>query len=237
MIRSPQGIGLTDAGHRLAEATRSGFGRIAQALRAERQGRETRLRITTTTFITDAVILPQLGGFWDAHPEIELSFAPSIRLVDIEAEGFDIAIRTSGVRRDGDGVVHLMTCPVIAVASPSLVQAGTDWSKIAWVGHTAPWVELVMRDFGLASARFRDVENPAMEVEAAKNSIGPAVGSEIVFRSALREGSLVRLPLETRELAHYYALINPGSRSKELDAFMEWLRAVFAAAEAGVRPD
>ena len=231
VLRSPGGISLTEAGRRLADATAVGFGRIAQAVDAARRDTRRRLRVTTTTFITDAVILPRIGSFWASHPEIEVSFAPSPRLIDIEAEGFDVAIRTTGRPVDDPDRILLMTSPIIAVASPELARVTTDWSSLGWISHDMKWLRNLLREAGLPDAPERDLGSPGLEIRAAQSGIGPAFGSEIVFRAALRDGSLVRLPIHVRTPSMYYALVRSGPRSEALKQFLEWLVGAFREAE------
>lgn len=231
MERSPRGIALTEAGQRLAEATSSGFGRIASAIEAEKHPKAQGLRVTTTTFITDAVILPRITEFWQRHPDIEIAFAPTVRVVDIDSEGFDIAIRATDDPVSDPNTVPLMVCPIIAVAAPKLVARVDDWSKATWLGHSASWEQKVMDDAGLSGIKTRDAGDPALELQAAISGIGPAFGSEIVFHRAITDGSLVRIPFETRFVTHYHARLRAGPKSAALTTFLDWLVETFKEAE------
>ena len=231
VVRAPGGIGLTEAGRRLAEATSAGFGRIATAVDLARRSTGDSLRVTTTTFITDAVILPAIGEFWRQHPDIEIAFAPTVRVVDIEAEGFDVAVRsTIGPMPDDPLAIPLMVSPFVAVAAPSLAAHVTDWRRVDWLGLNTPWEREVLDEAGLSGVRMREVGAPGLELQATLRGIGAAYGSEIVYRAALRDGSVVRIPVEIRRQSSYYALVRSGPRSRALSLFLDWLVAVFEEA-------
>lgn len=232
VLRSPGGIGLTDAGRALADATAAGFGRIAAAIDIARRPTGDRLRVTTTTFITDAVILPAIGEFWQRHPGIEIAFAPTARVIDIDAEGFDVAVRSAiGPMPERPDIIPLMQSPFVAVATPSLAARTTDWRKADWLGLNTPWEHEVLEAAGLGGVRIREVGAPGLEMQATLNGIGAAYGSEIVYRAPLRDGSLVRLPIRIDRKSSYYALVRSGPRSPALTLFLDWLVAAFRDAE------
>ena len=231
VVRAPSGIGLTEAGRRLAEATSAGFGRIATAVDLARRSTGDSLRVTTTTFITDAVILPAIGEFWRQHPGIEIAFAPTVRVVDIEAEGFDVAVRsTIGPMPDDPRTIPLMVSPFVAVAAPSLAARVTDWRQVDWLGLNTPWEREVLDEAGLSGVRIREVGAPGLELQATLRGIGAAYGSEIVYRDALRKGNVVRIPVEISRQSSYYVLVRSGPRSRALSLFLDWLVSTFEEA-------
>ena len=140
-VRQGRGIVLTEAGERLADALTDGFGRIAGAVEAlgEEEKRKG-LRITTTQFLVDEVIMPNLSQFWERHPGVEIAFYPAREFIDIEGEGFDCGIRVISPKEklDWPGLeaVFLSRTLMHAVGSPDLVGDGSrDPQDMPWLHH------------------------------------------------------------------------------------------------------
>ncbi len=94
MARSGRGLALTADGAALARGLSEGFGTIRATLAAFAADDAARpLRITMTPNFAVGFLIPRLGGFHRAHPEVELDLDPSARVVDLAAGGVDLAIR------------------------------------------------------------------------------------------------------------------------------------------------
>ena len=79
--REGQGMALTDAGRDLALALGEGFARIAEGVAQLRDRRAQRLVVVALTpSFAESWLMPRIGGFWSAHPEVEIRLAPSIAL-------------------------------------------------------------------------------------------------------------------------------------------------------------
>ena len=118
--RTPKGLLLTDAAQTALPALRDAFDRLAEAaslLTAAVDGR--RLTLTAPPSFAAKWLVPRLGAFEKAHPQVDVWLSAGMELVDLTAGEVDIAIRYGGGRYPGLEVRRLMSETVIAVAAPS----------------------------------------------------------------------------------------------------------------------
>ena len=94
--RTTRSMRLTEAGQRLVDDTRASFDHIAQCFAQVRDAagapRGT-LRVTAPVALARQQLLPLLGSFLRAYPEVQLELHMIDRLSSIATEGFDLAIR------------------------------------------------------------------------------------------------------------------------------------------------
>lgn len=115
LARTTRSVAPTEEGRRLLETLAPALSDIDAALvaLAEDRGRPAGLlRVTMPMLAAEDLIVPRLGAFLAAYPEIELDVVTNDRFEDIVAEGFDaglrlgehleadmIAVRASGTQR------------------------------------------------------------------------------------------------------------------------------------------
>ncbi|MGY2293162.1 LysR family transcriptional regulator [Pseudomonas sp. SDO528_S397] len=81
-----------------------------------------RIRVDMPNALARELILPQLPGFMDRHPLVELEVSSSDRQVDLLAEGFDCVLRV-GAQPDQSVVARLLCrMPVVNCASAAYLQ-------------------------------------------------------------------------------------------------------------------
>lgn len=93
-VRRTRALELTAAGERLYAAVRQGIGAIDRCV-DEIRGVGAPPRVTVATYASFASLwlVPRLAAFQKAHPQIEIRIDAADRLVDLEAEDIDMAIR------------------------------------------------------------------------------------------------------------------------------------------------
>src|ERR1700751_428588 len=119
--RTPKGLLLTDAAPTALPALREAFDRLAEAaslLTAAVDGR--RLTLTAPPSFAAKWLVPRLGAFEQAHPQVDVWLSAGIELVDLTAGEVDVAIRYGSGRYPGLEVSRLMSETVIPVISPDL---------------------------------------------------------------------------------------------------------------------
>lgn len=127
--RTTRSVSPTEPGHRLhqrmAPVLREMDDAVAQAAGSSARAAGT-LRINSLGMAARRLIVPRLGRFARAHPEVTLDLVIDDGLSDIAAEGFDAGIRVGG-RLQKDMVAVRLTADIelLAVASPEyLAQHG-----------------------------------------------------------------------------------------------------------------
>lgn len=245
--RLNRAVELTEAGRALAPGTQDGFAALTAAWRAARRlGATSSLTVTAGPALTAKWLAPRLFAFAAAHPEIELRFTASLRLMDFDRDDIDVAIRF-GYPRDEAGLfatpiledwVAPMMAPALAqdlrsprdlldlpmihqddlgFLSPPLDWAG--WFKAAGINHGA-----------LPGAHFSQADHA---LDAAIAGGGVVLGRAVLAARDLAEGRLV-MPFGTALIsrANYRVLCRAGQQDKPaIAAFLGWLRQEAAALE------
>lgn len=225
--RSGRGLRLTEDGLALANATNAGFDQIARGVE-DLRARPLTVRLTTTNFISDAVIVPRIAEFWKRHPDIRLSILPSDEAIDLAAQGYDIAIRGGARPVPGFTLRPILESPWVAVVSPQ--HAGRDPVSLPWIGRPTPMEDHLIRSFGFdpQSIERLDLGNTRFEVDAAERGMGIALATEIVVRDALNEGRLARIDAPS-SLTQVYSILTPEKGLRpEAEILVNWLFEIFS---------
>ena len=92
--RLNRAVELTAAGRALAPGVAEAFEILSRSWRTTRRLNETGiLRVTAGPAFTSKWLAPRLFTFAQAHPEIELRFIATLRLLDFDRDEVDVAIR------------------------------------------------------------------------------------------------------------------------------------------------
>ena len=121
--RLNRAVELTEAGRALAPGCRDGFEAIAAAWRlALRQTQTQVLSVTAGPAFTAKWLAPRLYDFAQTHPEIEVRFAATLRQMDFDRDGIDVAIRYG--TRDAAGLhsENLFSEAFMPLLRPELAQ-------------------------------------------------------------------------------------------------------------------
>lgn len=233
--RTGRTVTLTEAGQKLAQALAEGFGTISSGIEDLRR-RETRraLRVTTTSFIAEARILPRLPEFWARHPGVEVSMTPSQAVADLARDGFDLAVRALA---EGRTVGPMEECHVLertqilALCAPSLLSGGIqDVRDLPWiVDPTNDWDAEQLRhtDIDITKLKTLPMGSPHLEMSAGRRGLGVVLAPEAICREDLAEGRLVRLPVEGLPWLTYAAVTLKGPRRPIVNDFIAWLAERF----------
>ncbi|MFK7942267.1 MAG: transcriptional regulator GcvA [Paracoccaceae bacterium] len=93
-LRLNRAVELTEAGRALLPGTTEGFDNLRDAVRAvARLQEDTALSITAGPAFTAKWLAPRFFRFANEHPEIELRFVATLRIMDFHRDGIDAAIR------------------------------------------------------------------------------------------------------------------------------------------------
>ena len=120
--RTPRGLLLTDTAQTALPALRDAFDNLAEAaalLTAQVEGR--RLTITAAPSFAAKWLVPRLGRFEAAYPQVDVWLSADMDLVDFGAGEVDVAIRYGAGPYPGLESVRLMRETVVPVMSPELM--------------------------------------------------------------------------------------------------------------------
>lgn len=122
LVRGHRAIAFTPAGERLYRCADGVVQELQNVLGAINAGRGRRQPVTVTASVGVAGLwlLPRLPGFQQSHPGIEIRLAADNRVLDLDAEGIDLAIRHCSGAVAPRGALLLFGETVVPVAHPAL---------------------------------------------------------------------------------------------------------------------
>lgn len=230
-----QGTGMTPTpeGRQLATALSDGFGRIATACRdlADRDAARP-LRIALTPSFAASWLMPRIGDFWAKHPGIELEMMPSPDLVDLAAQGFDMAIRYGRGPWDDAVAERLSTAGHAVVAAPGLVRGPIasleELAHLHWMTEAANTEEKFWAaSNGLPVERMmiREFPNVSMVLEAVRAGHGVGLLPRIIAETDANAGKLDILFEERETDLAYHILTRPERETPSVRTFRRWLKS------------
>ncbi|MBD3664399.1 transcriptional regulator GcvA [Sulfitobacter aestuariivivens] len=236
--RLNRAVTLTDAGRALSPDTQAAFERLSAGWRAalRTQDHQT-LTVTAGPAFTAKWLAPRLFDFAQAHPEIELRFSASLRIMDFNRDNIDVAIRFGTGPDKGlyslplaeewvvpvmvpelaatyGGLQALAQAPLIHDQSIDFLKPDVNWG--AW--FTAMGMDAPPR----SGPSFSQADHA---IDAALAGVGVALGRRALVIKDLAEGRLVApfphaLPVNGR-----FRFICPeGMQDRpQIDAFKNWI--------------
>jgi len=134
-IRSPNSFTLSEDGETFAAVVQQSLQEIAHAA-GEIAGEKAQRTLTISMSPNLAVkwLMPKLGGFYQAHPDVSVVLHESIGLVTFKNDGVDAAIRYSDGHFDGLDSVLLIRMRLFAVASPTYIAENGKLESLAKPG-------------------------------------------------------------------------------------------------------
>ncbi|MBB4858656.1 DNA-binding transcriptional LysR family regulator [Novosphingobium chloroacetimidivorans] len=125
--RTTRSVRLTDVGRIFLERCERIIQERDEAIAAIGEGGtpQGHLRVTCSTTIGERFLAGILRRFADDHPELSITIDLTNRVVDVIAEGYDLAVRTGAVSDARLGSVQIASRALVTCASPAyLARAG-----------------------------------------------------------------------------------------------------------------
>ena len=235
--RERKRLTITEAGREYLGVVRDALDRIA--LGTDRLVERRSSRILTVGASPDFAakwLVPRLGRFAAAHPELDLRVSSATRHVELVREGVDLAIRHGDGHWDGLDVVRLCPERLFPVCSPKLV-SGPDGIARASDLLTFPLLRLDgwstwskwFEAAGVSApvARGPALDRASMLIDAAVDGQGIALARTALAAWDLLEGRLV-VPVDiSLRLPKTYWIVSPkaASRVPKVATFRDWLLA------------
>jgi LysR family transcriptional regulator, glycine cleavage system transcriptional activator len=231
--RRPRGLVLTDAGERLYNAVAPHYDAIAKALQIDCDRIDQTLTLSAMPTVASSWLVPRLGEFARAHPEIDLNLISTTDLVDFDREAIDAALRYGPGGWPRVRAEHLFDEWVLPVASPDLI-ARFGTADLARLGNLPllrdpgdRWREWFERFGGTPPRRYvASFDTSETLHRAAVEGMGVALGRLTMARPFLEAGRLVALGTERlpSEYAHYLVYPERSAAHPAFAAFRVWVR-------------
>jgi LysR family glycine cleavage system transcriptional activator len=228
---------LNAAGQALLRSVQSALALLddgVQAAAAAAGGAAQRLRVTVLPSFANRWLMPRMSRWRERHPDLPLESEASIRVVDLQREGFHAAVRQGkGPWAGLDSERLWEQPPIIIVGSPSAARRlqGAQPEAIArepLLGDDDMWNDWFAAAGLRTNVRTVAVFNDAgLMLQAAEQNLGLALSRDLLAADALFDGRLVRLSpisIMPADALPYHLVYPPGMREwPALAAFRDWL--------------
>ena len=237
---------LTEEGQTYLPPVKRIFDHLYDATRRLTEN-EARGKLTVSVIPSFAArwLVPRLGRFREAQPDIDVRVAPSGHLVDFAREDVDVGIRYGRGHYPGLRVERLMTEDILPVCSPALLKGSRPLKRPSDLRH-----HTLLHDEGhaewrtwLLAAGVDDVDatrgtvftDSGMLIQAAAAGQGVALARGALAADDLASGRLVR-PFDFNlpaEFAYYIVCPEATADQPKVVAFREWLLQESARSSGG----
>lgn len=247
LVRSTRQLHPTEAGQAFYERARRTLVEAEEAETAARglgKGLDGRLRVSAPVTFARLHVIPRIGDFLDAHPNLRVDFVLDDRFVDLMGENIDVALRGGELSDSSVTARKLATCERLVVASPAyLARMGTPSTPDQLLEHTAlvytqgliaeEWS--FRRANGDAPLRVRIPTRLSFSAaegirEAVIAGLGLAITSRWVMEPELANGSVVPVLTDWQlPKADLWALYPSGRLpTAKARAFVTWFEKTFS---------
>lgn len=141
LVRSTHNLAPTDAGLRFYERARDALREVDEAeleARGAGAGLSGRLRVCAATTFARLMIVPRLPAFLAANPSLDIDVVLDDRVIDLVAEGIDIALRMGALTDSSAVARRLATGRRSVVATPAyLARTGAPRAPVDLLHHHA----------------------------------------------------------------------------------------------------
>lgn len=236
--RTRYGVQLTEAGAKVHPNLLMAFDQIAASLEtlAAINGQPT-LTVSTVPSFAASWLVPRLGRFTSANPEIEVRVEATSSLVDLKRDRVDIAIRHGLGAYPGLVSEHLVAPVLLPVAAPSILEAGPpidepadclaypllqDSDRADW----RLWLKAVGASDDPRAERGPSFDDDFLLIRAAVAGQGLALVRDVYVADEIASGRLT-LALDQpwpTDFAYYAVTQTGGDERPAVRSFIDWLK-------------
>ncbi|WP_282609101.1 transcriptional regulator GcvA [Pelagibius sp. Alg239-R121] len=233
--RLPRGLALTEEGRKYLSPLQRAF-RLIEDATEELRPLQASLTVSVTPSFASKWLVPRLGQFMDANPELDVRVVASQGLANFQSDGVDVAIR-QGRPPFGPGLTSDLLFPFefFPICSP-LLQAGEhpirtpeDIARHVLLHDThGLWPVFLEKACGgrpMAISRALKFSQTSLAIDAAISGQGVALASEPMVEDDLAAGRLCR-PLEITiksEIGFYAVAPRAPRNAGPVKQMRDWL--------------
>ncbi|BBB68502.1 LysR family transcriptional regulator [Undibacterium sp. YM2] len=250
LIRKHRAIALTPAGEQLLKLASPWLDQLAEFSASQRQQLQSRpVTMTSAVSVTGLWILPMLGAFQAAHPNIDVRVSADNRMLDLKKEGLDMAIRyaraadvpAQAIRLFGEKIMPV-ACPAIAARAFGNPEGLLKEVLLELDERALPWLRWSdwLSATGLLSIKpdakpkaYLHLNQYDQVIHAALEGHGIALGRAALLQPMLKDGRLVALEdprLGNSDYA-YWLIVESTTPRAEVQVFRDWIIAAAKQAD------
>ena len=241
-VRHHRRLELTPAGERLLATVQDVFRQLSATVAAIRVDQRRPVTLSTTIGIAALWLVPRLSRFLAEHPEIDVRISANNRLVDIQREGIDLALRY--VMADppppashllfGEDIFPVATAEVLGELAVRPARA-EDIARLTLLNYDdstpEPWLEwsIWLKKLDLADVQPKAVlhfNHYDQLIAAAVAGQGVALGRSVLLAEHLASRRLVPMACGYRHVSQraYFLVAASGDPRPEVRLLSDWLR-------------
>ncbi|HEY7758634.1 MAG TPA: LysR substrate-binding domain-containing protein [Burkholderiales bacterium] len=242
-VRQRRGLALTHEGDRLYRSVHAALREMRDAIdslspRADGQ----RVTLTSTMAFCSLWLIPRLGEFRRACPEVDVHISANDRVLNLDRERIDASVRYLPAHLAPKGSVRLFDEELVPVCSPALIaRTGKPLRNPGDLAHyvllhmedrdnPSPWLSWghwfdAVGEHGLKPAGAVSFNYFEQVIRAALAGHGVALGRLPLIHDLLREGGLIA-PFATRapiDRAYFVIQADFARGRREVSRFVQWL--------------
>ena len=242
--RLHRALRLTDDGQTLFQAVSdvlSQLHSVSGELKRDRRART--VVVTTTPGFAGLWLIPRLSGFTASRPEVDVRISAAYKLVNLNRDGFDLAVRYQSEDAIEEGAELLFGDVVLPVCSPKLLRDPARPLKtpedlrhhVLMYLDSGPGADMqdwpiwlrAMKLEGLKPASVLHFSQFDQLINAAVAGQGIALGRSPLLKQLLKERRLVAPFKKTVASPRSYYLVcsSTAARKPEVQEFAAWLKA------------
>jgi LysR family transcriptional regulator, glycine cleavage system transcriptional activator len=240
-VRKARTVALTETGARLAPAVTAAFAALRMAFADVDPQTNSVLSISAANTFATNWLVPRLGRFRAAHPEITVKLDLTPRLIDFASGEGDVGIRSGVGPWPGLGAHFLLPLHYTAMLGPGLVarlgapSTPADLLRYPLIEPDDPWWVDWFASAGVSMPDLSRVPGVHLGTQQLGASLaqageGVAILSPALFGEELASGRLLQpFPLVHTSAASYW-LVHAQARQNapKIRAFREWLLTMLA---------
>jgi LysR family glycine cleavage system transcriptional activator len=235
---------LTEAGQMLHATAKTVLDELTQAVAAIRRDEAAQpLTVSTNLPFASLWLIPRLSRFRERHPGIDVYISADNRIIDLERERIDLAVRYCSEAMAPPGSPRLFGEKLVPVCSPGLaadrsrplrrpedlarhilLSIDDERGRFTWLNWSAWLAAIGIQELTPAgSLRFNHFDQV---IQAALDGQGVALGREPLIDHLLRQGKLVA-PFRNRYTttrAYFIVRAEHAAARPEAQAFVDWLQ-------------
>jgi LysR family transcriptional regulator, glycine cleavage system transcriptional activator len=235
--RDGRNLTLSDAGKVYQAYAAEALGRLRLGERAllDPQRKARVLTVSVSPSFAAKWLVPRLGAFSTAHPDLELRISANPQHIDFFDGEIDLAVRHGDGRWPHLACTQLCEEVLFPVCSPSLLgvkppRTPADLTKFTLIHHrtSEPWAEW-LKAFGVSPPGRRSpglvVNEMSLAIDAAIAGQGVALARSALAARDIADGRLARPMAQKRPAEFAYWIVHPVSSSElpKIVRFREWL--------------
>jgi len=247
LTRSTRKLSPTEAGTAFYERAVRAIGEADEAEAAAQgagAGLEGRLRVSAPVTFSRLHLVPKLGSFLDAHPNVQLELLMDDRVLDLVAENIDVALQLGVLTDSALKARKLGQADRLVIASPSyLTRRGVPRTPADLLGHdgviygqSSGGQEWLFRRSTSETSVYLRTRLKLSAAEGVREAVlagqGFAIASRWMFTPELKSGEVVSILEEWTLPPMDLWVIYPSGRltSAKARAFIKWFEKIITQA-------